>query len=60
MLQLAAMLAILVAASGGGFAQGLPEAPTLGVRYFRITAATDSEYRGDAKALASSHRAHAP
>jgi Flagellar assembly protein T, C-terminal domain len=32
------------------------DAPTLGVRYFRITAASDAEYRGDAKALASSLR----
>jgi hypothetical protein len=37
-------------------AQGLPEAPTLGVRYFRLTATPDAEYRGDAKALASSLR----
>ncbi|MEP7270393.1 MAG: FlgT C-terminal domain-containing protein, partial [Acidobacteriota bacterium] len=32
------------------------EAPTLGVRYFRITSASDAEYRGDPKALASSLR----
>ena len=37
-------------------AQTLPEAPTLGVRYFRLSSATDAEYRGDAKALASSLR----
>jgi hypothetical protein len=30
--------------------------PTVGVRYFRISAASDGEYRGDAKALASSLR----
>jgi len=35
---------------------GLPESPTVGVRYFRITTATDGEYRGDAKALAGSLR----
>ncbi|MFN0088307.1 MAG: FlgT C-terminal domain-containing protein [Blastocatellia bacterium] len=38
------------------FAQGLPESPSLGVRYFRISTASDAEYRGDAKALASSLR----
>lgn len=38
------------------YAQSLPEAPTLGVRYFRISAAADGEYRGDPKALASSLR----
>jgi hypothetical protein len=37
-------------------ADELPESPTVGVRYFRITTATDSEYRGDAKALAGSLR----
>lgn len=37
-------------------ADQLPESPTLGVRYFRMTTATDSEYRGDPKALASSLR----
>jgi hypothetical protein len=51
---LAAILILLVAASVK--AQGLPESPTLGVRYFRVTSATDAEYRGDAKALASSLR----
>ncbi len=47
-------LALLVTASSQ--AQGLPESPTLGVRYFRITTATDADYKGDAKALASSLR----
>lgn len=37
-------------------AQTLPEAPTLGVRYFRLSTAADAEYKGDAKALASSLR----
>src|SRR5262245_7720218 len=37
-------------------AQTPPDAPTLGVRYFRISAATDASYRGDAKSLASSLR----
>jgi Flagellar assembly protein T, C-terminal domain len=32
------------------------DAPTLGVRYFRLTTTPDAEYRGDAKALASSLR----
>lgn len=37
-------------------AQSLPESPTLGVRYFRLSSAVDAEYKGDAKALASSLR----
>jgi len=36
--------------------QEIPDTPTLGVRYFRVTSATDSEYNGDPKALASSLR----
>jgi hypothetical protein len=51
---LAAALILLAAVSAQ--AQGLPESPTLGVRYFRVTSATDAEYRGDAKALATSLR----
>lgn len=51
---LAAILAGLISATA--LAQALPEAPTLGVRYFRITTATDADYKGDAKALASSLR----
>ncbi|MGH9833684.1 MAG: hypothetical protein ACREBD_11560 [Blastocatellia bacterium] len=51
---LAATLILLAAASAQ--AQSLPESPTLGVRYFRVTSATDAEYRGDAKSLASSLR----
>lgn len=49
-------LLLLTAATISILAQGLPESPTLGVRYFRISSATDAEYRGDAKALASSLR----
>ena len=37
-------------------ADELPESPTLGVRHFRITTATDAGYRGDPKALASGLR----
>ena len=44
----------LIAASAN--AQTLPESPTLGVRYFRLSTAADAEYKGDAKALASSLR----
>lgn len=44
----------LIAASAN--AQTLPESPTLGVRYFRLSTATDADYKGDAKALASSLR----
>ena len=40
----------------GAYAQAPADAPTLGVRYFRVTSTTDSEYRSDAKALASSLR----
>ncbi|MGE0885737.1 MAG: FlgT C-terminal domain-containing protein [Blastocatellales bacterium] len=49
-------LLLLTAATISILAQDLPESPTLGVRYFRISSATDAEYRGDAKALASSLR----
>jgi len=54
--RLVATLVVLMATATVSTAQGLTEAPTLGVRYFRITSATDTEYRGDAKALASSLR----
>lgn len=53
-LLLAVALLALVTASAN--AQTLPESPTLGVRYFRLSTATDAEYKGDAKALASSLR----
>jgi hypothetical protein len=49
---LSVVLALLTSATAGD----LPEAPTLGVRYFRITSAQDTDYRGDPKALASSLR----
>lgn len=48
------LLALFCAAPIAG--DGLPESPVVGVRYFRITTATDGEYRGDAKALAGSLR----
>ncbi len=50
------LLAALMMLATGASAQALPESPTLGVRYFRISSVTDAEYRGDAKALASSLR----
>jgi hypothetical protein len=53
-LLIVATLILLVAA--GAKAQSIPESPTLGVRYYRITSATDAEYRGDARSLASSLR----
>lgn len=54
--KLSLILTLLTLACISGLAQGLPESPTLGVRYFRISSTTDAEYRGDAKALASSLR----
>ncbi|MGH9842455.1 MAG: FlgT C-terminal domain-containing protein [Blastocatellia bacterium] len=48
----AAVLLLLL----GVAAHAQTDPPTLGVRHFRITAASDAEYRGDAKALASSLR----
>src|SRR5262249_22845707 len=50
----AAVLMLLLAACVQ--AQTPAEAPTVGVRYFRISTATDAQYRGDAKSLASSLR----
>ena len=49
-------LVVIALAAIGATAQALPESPTLGVRYFRVSSTTDSEYRSDAKALASSLR----
>src|SRR5262249_25804681 len=49
-------LVVLTMSVIGASAQSLPESPTLGVRYFRVAATTDSEYRSDAKALASGLR----
>jgi hypothetical protein len=54
--QLLVLLTALMALAISASAQSLPEAPTLGVRYFRIAATTDAEYKSDAKALASSLR----
>ena len=54
--QLIVLLAVMALAVIGASAQAPPDAPTVGVRYFRVTSVTDSEYRGDAKALASSLR----
>jgi hypothetical protein len=50
------LLIALAVVAPSAAAQSLEEPPTLGVRYFRVTTATDAEYRGDAKALASSLR----
>jgi len=55
--KLAAALIILIGATVAVRAQGVEsETPTIGVRYFRITSAGSEEYKGDAKALASSLR----
>ncbi|HKQ76021.1 MAG TPA: FlgT C-terminal domain-containing protein [Blastocatellia bacterium] len=54
--QLFVLIAVMALAALGAYAQAPADAPTLGVRYFRVTSTTDSEYRGDAKALASSLR----
>ncbi|HQR31489.1 MAG TPA: FlgT C-terminal domain-containing protein [Blastocatellia bacterium] len=55
---LVTLFAVVVIAltTASAHAQTLPESPTLGVRYFRLSSATDAEYKGDAKALASSLR----
>ncbi len=55
---LVTLLAVVVIAltTASVHAQTLPESPTLGVRYFRLSSATDADYKGDAKALASSLR----
>lgn len=54
--QLLAFFVALMALAIGASAQSPAESPTLGVRYFRIAATTDAEYKSDAKALASSLR----
>src|SRR5215468_3498189 len=54
--QLIVLLAVMALAAIGASAQSPPDAPTVGVRYFRVAATTDSEYRSDAKALASGLR----
>ncbi len=48
--------ALLIAGLAVIKADDLPEAPTVGVRYFRMTTVTDGDYRGDAKALAAGLR----
>lgn len=48
--------ALLIAGLAVIKADDLPEAPTVGVRYFRMTSVTDGDYRGDAKALAAGLR----
>jgi hypothetical protein len=55
-LRLAMSIVVAIAAAAVARAQESVDSPTLGVRYFRITAAGDADYRGDAKALASSLR----
>lgn len=47
---------VLFALTTSANAQTLPESPTLGVRYFRLSSTVDAEYKGDAKTLASSLR----
>ncbi len=54
--RLVVTVGMMIVSAAGVAAQVALEPPTLGVRYFRITSATDTEYRGDAKALASSLR----
>jgi hypothetical protein len=55
-LQLPALLVVMAIAVIGAAAQAPEDAPTIGVRYFRFTSVTDADYKGDAKALASSLR----
>jgi hypothetical protein len=55
-LQIPALLIMMVISAIGVAAQAPPDAPTLGVRYYRFTSTPDSEYNGDPKALASSLR----
>jgi hypothetical protein len=52
----AAIVLAMMTAASINLAQTPADAPTLGVRYFRLTSTPDAEYRGDAKALASSLR----
>ncbi|MBL8168905.1 MAG: hypothetical protein JNJ50_12155 [Acidobacteria bacterium] len=51
---LSALFSLLL--TSGASAQTSSDTLTLGVRYFRLTSVSDAEYRGDAKALASSLR----
>lgn len=50
------LLFTLVITAMGVVGQSLPESPTLGVRYYRVSSTTDAEYRSDARALASGLR----
>src|SRR5262245_25566281 len=54
--RLSALLAVMAIAAISAAAQEAPDALTLGVRYFTITSVTDTDYKGDAKALAGSLR----
>lgn len=54
--QLLILLVVMALTAIGAYAQAPSDAPTVGVRYFRVTSTTDSEYRSDSKALASSLR----
>lgn len=55
--KLVAALLILIGATVVARAQAAEsDTPTIGVRYFRITSAGSEDYKGDAKALASSLR----
>lgn len=54
--RLAMSIVVAMAAAAAARGQESVDSLTLGVRYFRITAAGDADYRGDAKALASSLR----
>jgi hypothetical protein len=56
LLRVAAIVMAMMTAASSNLAQAPADAPTLGVRYFRLTSTPDAEYRGDAKALASSLR----
>jgi hypothetical protein len=55
-LQFPALLVMILTAAIGAAAQAPEDAPTVGVRYYRFTSVIDSDYKGDAKALASSLR----
>ena len=56
LLRVAAIVMAMMTAASSNLAQAPADAPTLGVRYFRLTSTPDADYRGDAKALASSLR----
>lgn len=56
LIRLVAVLAAILTLAGGVNAQEPSDAPTLGVRYFRMTSTPDADYKGDPRALASSLR----